>query len=193
MLTRILSSVIRIVENTIFPQFPRNFPALTVAAVEDHQIQRPSSWDVVKKAWEDAILWAVPKGRRTIERRWKRMYGSPEYRLKILVPKQNLRICTTCGHHHEVGVLCSNCYNRVRTETKMMQKEIQQELGLNPIDKEVVVLYKEEKLQGTPEMWQGKRIVELKRPRPAWFSKNLLQKTTQPPATTKEVKPTDLG
>lgn len=74
-----------------------------------------------------------------------------------------------------------------------MQEEIEKELGLQPIDKDVIVLYEGEKLQGAPETWQGKRIVELKRPRPAWFSKNLLEKTTQPPATTKEVKPTDLG
>lgn len=33
----------------------------------------------------------------------------------------------------------------------------------------------------------------MKKPRPSWFSKNLLQKTTQPPATTTDVKPTDLS
>lgn len=43
------------------------------------------------------------------------------------------------------------------------------------------------------EDWEGKRVIELEKQRPVWFSKNLLQKTTQPPATTKEVKPTDLG
>lgn len=43
------------------------------------------------------------------------------------------------------------------------------------------------------EYWKGKRIVEMERPRPSWFSKNLLQKTTQPLAKTKEVKPDELG
>lgn len=43
------------------------------------------------------------------------------------------------------------------------------------------------------EYWKGKRIVEMERPRPSWFSKNLLQKTTQPLAQTKEVKPDELG
>uniref|UniRef100_A0A1B0CDX7 Large ribosomal subunit protein bL32m n=1 Tax=Lutzomyia longipalpis TaxID=7200 RepID=A0A1B0CDX7_LUTLO len=193
MLARIFYSALQALENTVFPHFPRHFPALAVAAVEEQRhVERSGSWDGLKKAWEDAILWAVPKSRRTLERRHKRMYGSPEYRMKILQPKNNLRMCITCGHHHEVGVLCPNCYDRVKTETQKMQEEIQQELGLQPIDKDVVVLYQETpRTPGKP--WQGKRIVELKRPRPAWFSKNPLEKTTQPPATTKEVKPTDLG
>jgi len=43
------------------------------------------------------------------------------------------------------------------------------------------------------EFWKGKRVVEMKKPRPAWFSKNLLQKSTQQPATTTDVKPTELA
>lgn len=74
-----------------------------------------------------------------------------------------------------------------------MQEKIQQELGLDPVDKEVIVLYDGEKGEQPTEFWEGKRIVEMERPRPAWFSKNLMQKTTQPAATTKEVKPNDLG
>lgn len=54
----------------------------------------------------DGILWAVPRTRRTIEKRWKRKFGSPELHLKILVPKQTLRSCNQCGHDHEIGVLC---------------------------------------------------------------------------------------
>lgn len=74
-----------------------------------------------------------------------------------------------------------------------MQDQIQQELGLSPVDKEVVVLYEGERGEQPQEFWNDKRVVEIARPRPAWFSKNLLQKTTQPAATTKEVKPNDLG
>lgn len=74
-----------------------------------------------------------------------------------------------------------------------MQDQIQQELGLSPVDKEVVVLYEGEKGEQPQEFWNDKRVVEIARPRPAWFSKNLMQKTTQPAATTKEVKPNDLG
>lgn len=35
----------------------------------------------------------------------------------------------------------ANCYKRVMDETKTMQQKIEQQLGLNPDDKEVVVLY----------------------------------------------------
>lgn len=74
-----------------------------------------------------------------------------------------------------------------------MQDAIQNELGLSPVEKEVIVLYDGEKQQHPEEYWEGKRIVEIKKERPSWFSKNLLQRTTQGPATTKDVKPSDLS
>lgn len=52
------------------------------------------------------MLWAVPKFRRTNERKLKRKFGSPEYVLKILLPKNNIKVCQDCGHHHEKGRLC---------------------------------------------------------------------------------------
>lgn len=54
----------------------------------------------------DGFLWAVPRNRRTIEKRWKRKFGSPEYVNKLLLPKTNLRVCNNCGHDYEVGILC---------------------------------------------------------------------------------------
>lgn len=74
-----------------------------------------------------------------------------------------------------------------------MQDKIQEELKLNPVEKEVVVLYDGEKDEKPAEFWEGKRIVEMQKPRPSWFSKNLTQGTTQQPATTSDVKPSDLG
>ncbi|KXJ82529.1 large ribosomal subunit protein bL32m [Aedes albopictus] len=137
----------------------------------------------------DGILWAVPKHRRTVEKRLKRKYGSPQYKLKIFTPKTHLRICTSCGSDHEVGVLCPTCYKKVREETEHIQTKIQAKLGLEPVDKEVVVLYDRERDEQPEEFWQGKRIVEMEKTRPVWFSKNLLQRTTQQPADTAEVKP----
>ena len=40
---------------------------------------------------------------------------------------------------------------------------------------------------------QGKRIVEMPEERPAWFSKNLMQRTTTRISDTQEVKPEQLG
>lgn len=87
----------------------------------------------------------------------------------------------------------ATCYKKVIEETKAMQEAIQNELQLEPVEKEVVVLYEGEKGGKPEEFFEGKRIVEIKKPRPAWFSKNLLQGTTQRPADTKDVKPSNLG
>ncbi|XP_050090516.1 39S ribosomal protein L32, mitochondrial-like [Anopheles aquasalis] len=127
----------------------------------------------------DGILWAVPKHRRTVEKRHQRKYGSPEYKLKILTPKTHLRSCSTCGSDHEVGVLCPTCYRQVKNETEQMQKKIEQELKLDPVDREVVVLYNSEKEEQPAEFRLDKRIVEMQKQRPLWFSRNLLQKATQ--------------
>lgn len=35
----------------------------------------------------------------------------------------------------------ANCYKRVMDETQQMQKKIEEQIGLNPDEKEVVVLY----------------------------------------------------
>lgn len=74
-----------------------------------------------------------------------------------------------------------------------MQDAIQNELKLEPVENEVVVLYDGEKDDHPSEFFEGKRIVEMKKQRPAWFSKNLLQETTQQPADTSDVKPSNLG
>ncbi|XP_058834867.1 large ribosomal subunit protein bL32m [Topomyia yanbarensis] len=146
---------------------------------------KPFSW---KDLIGDGILWAAPKHRRTVEKRLKRKYGSPDYKLKILLPKKHLRICSTCGGDHEVGVLCPTCYKKIRQETELIQEKIQTQLGLDPVDKEVVVLYDRERDDQSEEYWMGKRIVEMEKSRPVWFGKNLLQRSTeeQQPA---EVKP----
>lgn len=73
-----------------------------------------------------------------------------------------------------------------------MQETIQNELKLEPVEKEVVVLYEGENDKPS-EFWEGKRIVEMKKQRPSWFSKNLTQQTTQQPATTSDVKPSQLS
>ena len=74
-----------------------------------------------------------------------------------------------------------------------MQEQIQEELQLSPVEKEIVILYDGEKEFTAPEYWQGKRIVEMNRPRPSWFSKNLTQQTTQQLAVTTDIKPSKLG
>lgn len=96
-------------------------------------------------------------------------------------------------HYLHLFLFAATCYKTVIEETTAMQETIQNELKLEPVENEVIVLYDGEKEQKPEEFFEGKRIVEMKKVRPAWFSKNLLQGSTQPPSETKDVKPSDLG
>ncbi|XP_054734504.1 39S ribosomal protein L32, mitochondrial [Anastrepha obliqua] len=171
-----------------FPSFELNSPRTSADTEKSGRFS-------LKELLGDGILWAVPKHRRTIEKRLKRKFGVPEYNWKPLTVKTNLRNCNQCGHDHELGVLCPHCYKKVEQETRLMQDKIQEKLGLEPVEHEVVVLYEGEKFEKYADAADEKnvRIVEMQKPRPVWFSKNLMQKTTAQPADTKEVKPANLG
>ncbi|CAG7730464.1 unnamed protein product [Allacma fusca] len=142
----------------------------------------------------EGFVWGVPKRRRTAERRWSRKIGAEGWHMKILQPKTNLIICDSCGHHHEAKHLCRNCYDRVKAETEAIRTKIESQFGDNPEDRNVVVLYENETVGDSAT--QNKLLVELSKPRPAWFSKNLLQKSTagvDNKTTTVTTKPPNLG
>lgn len=61
---------------------------------------------ILEEILGDGFLFAVPKHRRSIEKRLKRKYGDPEHHMKILIPRKNLRTCNVCGDDYEIGVLC---------------------------------------------------------------------------------------
>uniref|UniRef100_A0A1B6FZ43 Large ribosomal subunit protein bL32m n=1 Tax=Cuerna arida TaxID=1464854 RepID=A0A1B6FZ43_9HEMI len=147
----------------------------------------------VSSLLEDWCLWAVPKHRRTVEKRQQRKFGWPTHVWKPLVPKKNLMTCQCCGDHHVSGHLCPTCYSKNRKETEQIQAAIATRLGLQPVDTDVVVLYQGEKEGIAEEFLQGKRIIEMKKERPAWFSRNLYERTTQASASTTSVKPSDLA
>nr|XP_023013646.1 39S ribosomal protein L32, mitochondrial [Leptinotarsa decemlineata] len=192
LITRINVAVQRLKQSLIFA-FGHPPDAFCLAGIEvDRLPQKGPRWSL-KDVIGDGFLWAQPKSRRSLEKRMKRRYGHPDYIMKILTPRTDLRTCNVCGDDHEAGVLCPTCYKKVIDETKAMQDAIQNELKLEPVEKEVVVLYEGEKDGEPEEFFEGKRIVEMKRERPSWFSKNLLQKSTQKGATTTEVKPSELG
>ncbi|CAB3257739.1 unnamed protein product [Arctia plantaginis] len=192
-LTHMIQLVKNVERNLCRIMFGNPPKELALAYVHDNKLTSPKKHSI-EDIIGDGMLLAVPKFRRTIERRWKRKYGSPEYVWKMLVPKNNIKVCQTCGHHHEKGLLCENCYSKVKQETEEIQAKIQEKLGLKPVENDVVVLYQGETLPDQPkEFWKGKRIIEMKKERPQFFSKNLLQKTTQQPSTATDVKPTDLA
>lgn len=127
----------------------------------------------------DGFLWAVPKHRRTIEKRLNRKFGFPQYDWKPLRVKEHLRICIHCNNNYEAGLLCPHCYNKVVEETKQLQDEIQKHLGLRQIEKGVIVLYENERQHIDSENLKKNYIVEIPKKRPSWFTKNLLQKSAQ--------------
>ncbi|XP_066581666.1 large ribosomal subunit protein bL32m [Prorops nasuta] len=180
----------------------RGFPPEALCAVDcsnvlgqSSMVQKKNSWSL-KEIMDNGILWAVPKSRRTLEKRMKRRYGDLEkwpHSYKFPVAKTNILSCVHCGHDYEYGTLCGHCYERVKMETKEMQDAIQKELGLEPVEQDVVVLYEDDIVDREKEFWKNQRVVELKKKRPEWFHKNLLQTSTQEPSDSKEVKPTDLA
>jgi len=66
----------------------------------------PDSSFSLEKLFRDGFLWAVPTKRRSVEKRLNRKFGYPEYVYKLLLPKRNLLVCNTCGHHYEANHLC---------------------------------------------------------------------------------------
>ncbi|GFW35028.1 39S ribosomal protein L32, mitochondrial [Trichonephila clavipes] len=165
----------------LFPETSNHssfYPELCL--VEDYYSPKgiqPSSDKDVKSTLENIIgngfLWAVPKSRRSLERRMTRRMGFG----KMILPKRNLVACDDCGHFHPVHTVCGHCYEKVKSETKLMQDAVMKELKLDPIDKEVVILY-ENDLKDR-DSFGGKRIIEMTKERPSWFSKNLLIKDSK--------------
>ena len=79
-----------------------------LAAIECPKIEqkiqnRPFS---IKDLIGDGILWAVPKHRRTIEKKLKRRFGQLGSHYKLIYPRTHLKVCNTCGGDYEVGILC---------------------------------------------------------------------------------------
>ncbi|XP_020279669.1 39S ribosomal protein L32, mitochondrial [Pseudomyrmex gracilis] len=146
----------------------------------------------LKEILENGILWAVPKKRRSLEKRLQRKHGIMHYQFKPSLPKKIL-MCPNCGHNYEPGRLCGHCYEKIKIETKEMQEAIQKELDLSPVEKDVIVLYDGERDAKTEKFWKNQRIVELPKKRPSWFHRSLLEPTTEESTSDKkDIKPTHL-
>ncbi|XP_047984312.1 39S ribosomal protein L32, mitochondrial [Leguminivora glycinivorella] len=186
-------NILRNIEKCILSSLGHPPNELALAYVYEPRAPTPKKFSI-KDIVGDGFLLAVPKFRRTVEKRLKRKFGNPDYIWKPLVPQTNIRVCRDCGHHHESGRLCEHCYKKIQEETKLIQEQIKKKLGVGPITEDVVILYEGENLpEKAKEFWNGKRVVEMKKERPQWFSKNLLQKSTQQPSNSTDVKPTDLA
>ncbi|XP_076046633.1 mitochondrial ribosomal protein L32 [Oratosquilla oratoria] len=164
--------------------------ALTIIAQNNLATpMNPSSCDPMA----EGFAWGVPKSRRSREKRMTRRFGSVKGYNKMLVPKK-LLTCDHCGHAHEAGRLCPNCYAEAKTLTEAVQEAMAKTQGLHPIEHEVIPVFKGEKLDEEEGFYMGKRIVEVEKPRPKWFSQNLIKRSTVTTSSdTALAKPTNLA
>lgn len=137
----------------------------------------------------DGFLWGTPKRRTPRKKLWSRRYGNDNWGsgTKLWKPKRNIISCLECGSFHEFHTICRSCFDKVSAESQKIIEELRKAWDMQPIDKEVEILYQGEK----PGSVESKRIVEMDRPRPLWFSPNLAQRTANlsrkinaPPMTT---------
>ncbi|KYM97780.1 PREDICTED: 39S ribosomal protein L32, mitochondrial [Cyphomyrmex costatus] len=191
-----LSLAIQKFEQAIQIIFGRGFPPRSLCALDCNGfLNEPKAGNrssSLKEIFDNGFLWAVPTKRRSIAERLKRRFGIMKYVWKPPIAKTNLLSCVNCGYHYEAGRLCGHCYEKVKLETKEMQDAIQKELGLNPVEQNVIVLYDGEKDSKTDKFWKNQRIVEMPKKRPSWFHHNLLEPTSQESSNKKDVKPTNL-
>ncbi|XP_018007930.1 39S ribosomal protein L32, mitochondrial-like [Hyalella azteca] len=117
----------------------------------------------------DGFLWAVPKKRRSREKRLTRKHSANK---QLCVKK--LLMCTNCGGPHEPGRLCPICYALVKDTTASLYERVKDKFGLSPIEKEILAVYKGE----TPPRETDRVIIEVPKPRPSFFTRNLRTPST---------------
>lgn len=141
----------------------------------------------INELMKEGMLWGVPKKRPTIERRLQKRFGVPRYpdNNRLLKTRSDLIICERCGDHHEAFSICRTCYIEVKTETEKIKGEIKAQTNpLEPKEKEVFLKFENENAN---EHVDNCRIIEIARPRPKWFTKNLLAKSTGKVPPTRDV------
>ncbi|CAF1644659.1 unnamed protein product [Adineta ricciae] len=124
----------------------------------------------------DTSILLTQKHRATIERRRIRRHSNLPMSLmkKLGTPRQDLHQCLECGTWHEKKTICGHCYDRIRKETQLLRDSYlnKDEWNHNHPQQEVVYVYKDDQ----KIVDENKRIVEVPRERPSWFSKNLIPK-----------------
>ncbi|KAK3731900.1 hypothetical protein RRG08_043234 [Elysia crispata] len=118
----------------------------------------------------DGILYAVPRHRRSVEKRLFRKHRFTGF-MEHGTPKTNIVPCLVCGNFKEKGHLCEHCYNRVRTETNEMQAKMGDDLKFDVPRSEMEFIYENEKPA------EGTYVVKMSKARPNWFPRRLLNKT----------------
>ncbi|OTF83040.1 hypothetical protein BLA29_006843 [Euroglyphus maynei] len=135
----------------------------------------------IDELMKDGILWGVPKKRRTAERRLARRFGVEKFpdSAKILRTRDDIILCERCGDHHEYYAICPTCYRKVKEETKQMLDALRKQTNpLQPKEKDVLFRFEDEKDSETFTSQNEFQIIDIDHPRPQWFSRNLMTKST---------------
>lgn len=163
----------QLIRSVRFFLFPPSSPGL--ALINGPSVPSPSS---SPQSWlPDMSILLAQKHRATIERRRIRRHADLPMSLMIKygTARQDLHQCLECGTWHEKKTICGHCYDRIRQETETMKKSYpdQDEFHYNHPQQEIVYVYRND-----PPLTDStnKRIVEIPRERPSWFSKNLIPK-----------------
>lgn len=53
----------------------------------------------------------------------------------------------------------ANCYSKVKAETTVLQEKMIQELGLDPVDKEIAIVYQGERNQFDDEFFKVHHVI----------------------------------
>jgi hypothetical protein len=73
------------------------------------------------------------------------------YNAAVRYQSCDIVIQRNCIYNTILFLFTGNCYAKIKEETTRLQDKIVEALGLNPVDKEVVVLYKGEKEHASEE------------------------------------------
>ena len=161
--------------------------ALNIALIEPAQVTKSFS---INELMQEGILWGVPKKRPTIERRLTKRFGVSKYpqTCPILRPRSDIVTCERCGDHHETYTICRTCYLEVKEETEKLKSEIKAQTSpLEPKEKEVFLKFENENTDNAEDELHKFRIIEIDRPRPKWFTPNLLAKNSRPVTPPRDV------
>jgi len=136
---------------------------------------------LIEDIMRNGLLLAVQKKRRTVEKRLIRRFGVEGYEdtSRMIRPKHNVIVCDQCGHYHELHTICGHCYERVKEESNLILEQIKKCFVYSePIEEEVRIRYKNEsQSDDSGSEVKRRRVVEMDRQRPEWFSDNLLSKS----------------
>ncbi|XP_078332089.1 large ribosomal subunit protein bL32m-like [Crassostrea virginica] len=103
--------------------FRFNAPALATVNYVPEKSDKGSHSLSLEECFENILRAAVPKTRRSRERRMMRKLGHYKLFQKEHF-NEKIEICLTCGNYYRRGFLCDHCYNVAKQKTMKIWKEI---------------------------------------------------------------------